>query len=227
MTNSLKQILSVGKVPSSMLLIGADRSIAINLVKELLGKEHVAKIDSGNHPDLHIYVPEGKKSLHPMASMQKLVQEMALPPFEAKSKAFIIEEAEKMLPSSSNALLKTLEEPNEDTFFLLLSNHPDRLLGTIRSRLHPITFTSEESSAIDLSPFFALAQRQEWDRLLDELPEEEPESFFEALLLFAAKQKKSSRFQKIVAHIEEGRKALDHNVSWRNVFLHLILQLNR
>jgi len=46
----------------------------------------------------------------------------------------IIDAADDMNPSVANSILKVLEEPPKDTFFLLISHQPSRLLPTIRSR---------------------------------------------------------------------------------------------
>ena len=50
----------------------------------------------------------------------------------------IVERADKMTPSAQNALLKTLEEPPEDTVFFLLTETPGALLPTVRSRLRTV-----------------------------------------------------------------------------------------
>ena len=52
----------------------------------------------------------------------------------------IIWQPEKMNASSANKLLKILEEPPEQTLFLLVCNHPDQLLATIISRVQQIPF---------------------------------------------------------------------------------------
>lgn len=46
----------------------------------------------------------------------------------------IIDAADEMNPSVANSILKVLEEPPKNTFFLLVSHQPSRLLPTIRSR---------------------------------------------------------------------------------------------
>ncbi|HDH97036.1 MAG TPA: DNA polymerase III subunit delta', partial [Proteobacteria bacterium] len=46
----------------------------------------------------------------------------------------IVEPAEKLNPSSSNALLKVLEEPPDRTYFVLIAENELKLLPTIRSR---------------------------------------------------------------------------------------------
>jgi DNA polymerase-3 subunit delta' len=46
----------------------------------------------------------------------------------------LIEPADQLNENASNALLKILEEPPEDTLFILVSSHTQKLIATIRSR---------------------------------------------------------------------------------------------
>lgn len=115
-------------------------SFALEFAKMLLGKKHIRKIDGKTHPDLLIFKPEGKTHMHPISSIRKILEEASFPPFEAALKVYIIEEAERMLPSSSNALLKTLEEPHSHLRFILLSSYPEEILPTIASRCTPVPF---------------------------------------------------------------------------------------
>ena len=50
------------------------------------------------------------------------------------SRVAIIDCVDDLNINAANALLKTLEEPPKDTFFLLVSHNPESLLETIRSR---------------------------------------------------------------------------------------------
>jgi DNA polymerase-3 subunit delta' len=54
---------------------------------------------------------------------------------------FIVRDADELTVSAANALLKTLEEPGRDTYFVLLTSRPNRLLDTIRSRTMPVRFS--------------------------------------------------------------------------------------
>ena len=61
----------------------------------------------------------------------------------AGSKVFILGEAERLVaqessPEAANALLKLFEEPPAETYFVLTSADPGRLLPTIRSRTVPL-----------------------------------------------------------------------------------------
>ena len=63
-------------------------------------------------------------------------------PFEAKAKVFIIKDADRMLPPSANALLKTLEEPTYDSYIIMTTSNLDEILPTIASRCFKINFSS-------------------------------------------------------------------------------------
>ncbi len=55
-------------------------------------------------------------------------------------RAIIIDPADDMEKGASNALLKSLEEPPQGTYFLLVAHRPARLLPTIRSRCRVLRF---------------------------------------------------------------------------------------
>jgi len=54
------------------------------------------------------------------------------------NKVVVIENIERMTESASNSLLKTLEEPSQNTYLLLSTNKPNRILATITSRCEKI-----------------------------------------------------------------------------------------
>jgi len=73
-------------------------------------------------------------------SIRELRRETTLSTSGTRRRLVIISRAEEMNEESSNALLKTLEEPSTETMFILTTAHPERLLPTIRSRCHTIRF---------------------------------------------------------------------------------------
>lgn len=116
-------------------------SVAKAFAHALLSDASPHKLTSGNHPDLREYYPEGKSHMHPMQAMKQLIHEAQRPPFESQRKVFILYDVERMLPSSSNALLKTLEEPPSWAHFILVTSHPEQLLPTITSRCFSVPFS--------------------------------------------------------------------------------------
>jgi DNA polymerase III subunit delta' len=111
-------------------------------------KDHARKIASGQHPDVHLYRPEGKLSLHSIQALRQLSQEVYLPPYEASWKVFIVHHADRMLSYSANALLKTFEEPPPRTLIILLSHSHAALLPTILSRCSTLHFRPLPSALI-------------------------------------------------------------------------------
>ena len=69
-----------------------------------------------------------------------VLSRVGFPPHEGRAVVCIVRGAEELTISAANALLKTLEEPPDRTFFLLLTSRPSRLLDTIRSRTLPVRF---------------------------------------------------------------------------------------
>ncbi len=164
--SALARMAEKSNVPSTLLFYGPDgvgKSLfAISLAELLMGPSHATKLASHNHPDLHILRPEGKSSTHPIENIRKLIDEVALPPFEAPVKVFIIHDVHQMLPASSNALLKTFEEPPPDTFFILLTSSIDAVLPTIVSRCRKVPFFPIPQSQI--IPFI----EQKWKKSSEE-----------------------------------------------------------
>ena len=88
-----------------------------------------------------------------LAAARTLRRAAQNPSAEGRGQIFIIADAEGLVPQASspeaaNALLKLLEEPPPNTFFVLTSSEPGRLLDTIRSRTIPlhVSRTSEEDA---------------------------------------------------------------------------------
>lgn len=66
-----------------------------------------------------------------------------------KGQIIIIDFAEKMSPPAQNAFLKLLEEPNDSTYFILLSHSYSKLLPTILSRVENINISKITSKQTD------------------------------------------------------------------------------
>lgn len=101
-----------------------------------------------NHPDFYIYRPEGKLGMHSIESMRQMCEKVYTAPFLSGKKVFIIQSAEKMLPSSANSLLKTFEEPSLDTVIILMTSQPSALLPTVLSRCRHVRFHHLSESEI-------------------------------------------------------------------------------
>ncbi|RSK45274.1 DNA polymerase III subunit delta' [Bacillus canaveralius] len=96
------------------------------------------RINSGNHPDIHVVEPDGlsiKKS-----QIQALQEEFSKTGVESKRKLYLIVHADRMTVNAANSLLKFLEEPHAQTFAILITEQAQQILPTILSRCQIITF---------------------------------------------------------------------------------------
>jgi DNA polymerase-3 subunit delta' len=64
----------------------------------------------------------------------EITRKLNLKAYESEYKIMIVWLPEKMHEAAANKLLKLLEEPPEKTVFLLVSEEPDKIIGTIQSR---------------------------------------------------------------------------------------------
>lgn len=79
---------------------------------------------------------------------EEIVRKLSLKVYEAKYKTMIIWLPEKMHEACANKLLKVIEEPFSNTVFLLVSDSPDNIIGTILSRCQRINIHGIESDII-------------------------------------------------------------------------------
>ena len=135
-----------GELHHAVILHGPDRDLlrtaslriaqTLNCLNGTTGDDCAAceHIERRIHPDVHFIEVAGDRKLISVEQIREILAGSSMRPYEGRNKVFIIDPAEGLTASGSNALLKTLEEPTRDTTFLLLTRSPDLLLPTIRSR---------------------------------------------------------------------------------------------
>jgi DNA polymerase III delta prime subunit len=174
MDDLLSQLAQKKTIPHALLLLNGEKR-ALTLAQQLVGSQRL------HHPDIHHFYPEGKAGLHPIDNLRKLAEDVALAPFEAPYKVFLIHEAERMAPTSANALLKTFEEPAERTVILLITRHRDRILPTVLSRCQIYTCTpaEEPSPQVALLLEILAGQRDKISELETQMGSEEGAPYLE------------------------------------------------
>ncbi|HEY7410564.1 MAG TPA: DNA polymerase III subunit delta' [Vicinamibacteria bacterium] len=90
------------------------------------------RVRRGLHPDTALVVPDG--AFIKVDAVRALVREVAGRPFEGRARAYVLDDAHAMNDQAQNALLKSLEEPPPTSHLLLVTDAPQGLLPTIRSR---------------------------------------------------------------------------------------------
>lgn len=97
---------------------------------------------AGNHPDFYSLELEEKASFIKVDQIRELCTKLALRSFRGAGKVGIINPADRMNIQANNALLKTLEEPPEETLLILPVSRLDRLPRTVVSRCQRMKLVS-------------------------------------------------------------------------------------
>ncbi|CCG01526.1 DNA polymerase III subunit delta' [Blastococcus saxobsidens] len=103
---------------------------------------------AGTHADVHVVVPDGLSIGADEA--RGLIRVAGRAPSGGRWQVVVVEDADRMTESASNAILKMIEEPPPRTVFLLCapSLHPDDVPVTIRSRCRVIGLRTPPVGAI-------------------------------------------------------------------------------
>ena len=176
-TSVLSKTLQTQRIAPAYLFSGSEgigrRLTTLRFLEGIISGGHSClltrkRIEGLNHPDLiwiePTYLNQGKlipqsiasktvinRRVKPQIRLKQIKQVksfLANQPIEASLNMTVIEGAENMNEASSNALLKTLEEPRNG-LLILISARPESLLATIRSRCQLIPFKKIKSNDIN------------------------------------------------------------------------------
>ena len=123
--------LSVAKNFAKMILCESDEKICGQC-------RHCQMIEIDGHVNVIYIRPEGQSIKK--EQIQYLQTELSKKAAEDCAKIYIIEDADKMSISASNSLLKFLEEPESETYAILLTQNKEKILPTIQSRAVTLSF---------------------------------------------------------------------------------------
>lgn len=91
-----------------------------------------ARVLRGTHPDVHIVATD--KTIITLAEVRELVTLAQRSPGEAAWRIMIVEDADRIVERSANALLKAIEEPPPRTVWVLCAPSAEDVITTVRSR---------------------------------------------------------------------------------------------
>lgn len=142
LTGSLKK----GRVSHFYLICGPDgagkhtlaRLLAAAILCQGTGKPcgvcpACRKVMGGAHPDF-ITVDDPEKKTVPVDLIRQARADIYVQPNESDHKIYLFPRGQDMGLPGQNALLKVLEEPPAYGVFILLTDNPEKLLPTVRSR---------------------------------------------------------------------------------------------
>lgn len=96
------------------------------------------RVENLTHPNLFLIDPPGKTIKKEVIS--NLIQELAKASLEPGPRVYIVIDADRFNQSSANTLLKTMEEPGQEVYQILITENIHTLLSTIISRAETIHF---------------------------------------------------------------------------------------
>ena len=155
-TETLRLALAKGRLHHAYLFAGPEgvgkRTLALALAKAIHCAERVddfcgqcancARIEDGNHPDVRTIEPlAGKKEIS-IQQIREIEKQLNFRSFSGRKKIAVLDPATLMNLSAQNALLKTLEEPPQDSLLVLVATNTGGLLPTLRSRCLRLSFGS-------------------------------------------------------------------------------------
>ena len=86
------------------------------------------------HPNFHLIDLLDEKKIIEISQIRNMINYANKSAFNNKERIVLIDNAENLNLSSSNALLKIIEEPNENVFFILIFDNNRKIIETIKSR---------------------------------------------------------------------------------------------
>ena len=156
------------KMPNKILLSGKKGSgkstLAYHLINYILSENEEHKYDLENfninkdnksykllqnnsHPNFYLIDLLSEKKNIDVAQVREMITYTNKSTFNNQARFILIDNIENLNKNSVNALLKIIEEPNENVFFILINNIEKNILPTLKSRCinFKIYFTFEES----------------------------------------------------------------------------------
>ena len=157
--NEIIELYNNGKMPNKILLSGKKGSgkstFAYHLVNFFLSKDEELKYDliknkinsenksykllqNNSHPNFYLIDLLAEKKNIDVAQIRGMISYTNKSTFNNQDRFIMIDNVEYLNKNSINALLKIIEEPNENIYFILINNSEKNMLPTLKSRC--ITF---------------------------------------------------------------------------------------
>ena len=169
--NEIIHLYNVEKMPTKILLSGkkgiGKSTLAYHLINYILSTNEEFKYDFNNfiinennrsykllqnnsHPNFYLIDLLNDKKNIDVAQVREMIMYTNKSSFNNMARIILIDNIENLNKNSVNALLKIIEEPNENVFFILINNSEKNILPTLKSRClsFKINFSFNESIII-------------------------------------------------------------------------------
>ena len=106
---------------------------------------------SKTHPNFHLIDLMDEKKIIEISQIREMINYANKSAFNNKERIVLIDNAENLNLSSSNALLKIIEEPNDNIFFILIFDNNKKIIETINSRCIKFNFFLTFNECLDIA----------------------------------------------------------------------------
>jgi len=166
--NEITRLHSEKRMPSKILLSGkrglGKSTLAYHIINHILSNNEEFMYDSSkftinknnrsfkllqnnSHPNFYLIDLLNDKKNIDVSQIREMITYTNKSTFNNMERFILIDNIENLNKNSVNALLKIIEEPNENIFFILINNSEKKILPTLKSRClsFKINFTFIES----------------------------------------------------------------------------------
>ena len=149
---SLLGALASGRLSHGLLLSG-EKGMGVNefawlLAADIIGADDVQSLKDGKNPLVQSVKGEGASGLIRVDRIRQLNENVSYSSISGEKRVVIIHNCENFNANSANALLKNLEEPKNDTTYILTTNNPRAIMATIRSRCGVYTLSAPSKEEV-------------------------------------------------------------------------------
>ena len=174
MNNFFNEIIALHnekKMPNKILLSGkkgiGKSTLAYHIINCILSKNEDFKYDlnefiinkdnrsfkllkNNSHPNFHLIDLLNEKKNIDVGQVREMITYTNKSSFNNMARFILIDNIENLNKNSVNALLKIIEEPNQNVFFILINNNEKYIIPTLKSRCltFKINFTFNQSMNI-------------------------------------------------------------------------------
>jgi len=106
---------------------------------------------NNSHPNFHLIDLTDNKNVIEISQIREMINYANKSSFNSKERIILIDNSEYLNLNSSNALLKIIEEPNENVIFILISDNSKSLLETIKSRCLRFNFSMSHEECLNIT----------------------------------------------------------------------------
>jgi DNA polymerase III subunit delta' len=169
--NEIMNLHNEKKLPNKILLSGkkglGKSTLAYHIINNILSNEEEFKyelskfeinrenrsfklIQNNSHPNFYLVDLLNEKKHIDISQIREMITYTNKSTFNNMPRFILIDNIENLNKNSVNALLKVIEEPNENVFFILINNNEKYILPTLKSRclIFKINFTFKQSMLV-------------------------------------------------------------------------------